>query len=95
MSGRIEARFEALAEERRAGLVTFLCAGDPDAATFDRLLAGLPAAGADLLEIGMPFTDPMADGPSIQAGKPEGARRRHHPAPRARDGAALPRARRR
>ncbi len=68
MSGRIEARFKALAEEQRAALVTFLCAGDPDEATFDRLLAGLPGAGADLLEIGMPFTDPMADGPSIQAG---------------------------
>ncbi len=68
MSGRIEARFRALAEARRAGLVTFLCGGDPDEATFDRLLAGLPEAGADLVEIGMPFTDPMADGPAIQAG---------------------------
>jgi tryptophan synthase alpha chain len=68
VSGRIEARFKALAAEQRAAFVTFLCAGDPDEATFDRVLAGLPGAGADLVEIGMPFTDPMADGPSIQAG---------------------------
>ncbi|HEX5077815.1 MAG TPA: tryptophan synthase subunit alpha [Geminicoccaceae bacterium] len=66
--GRIERRFAALREERRAGLVTYLCAGDPDPATSAELIVGLPAAGADLIEIGMPFTDPMADGPSIQAG---------------------------
>jgi tryptophan synthase alpha chain len=65
--GRIERRFASLAEEGRAGLVTFVTAGDPDPATSQRLLAGLPAAGADMIEIGMPFTDPMADGPSIQA----------------------------
>jgi tryptophan synthase alpha chain len=64
---RIARRFAALAAERRAGLVTFLTAGDPDAETAARLLAGLPAAGADLIELGMPFTDPMADGPAIQA----------------------------
>jgi len=64
---RIAARFVALAREGRAGLVTYLTCGDPDAVTFAQLLAGLPAAGADLIEIGMPFSDPMADGPAIQA----------------------------
>jgi len=68
MSLRIEARFAALREQRRAGLVTFLVAGDPDMATFEELLAALPEAGADVIEIGMPFSDPMADGPTIQAG---------------------------
>jgi tryptophan synthase alpha chain len=68
VSSRIAARFAALRAEGRAGLVTFLCGGDPDGATFDALLAGLAPAGADLIEIGMPFTDPMADGPAIQAG---------------------------
>ncbi len=67
MSGRIEARFAELRASGRAGLVTFLVAGDPDMATFAELLAGLPAAGADIIEIGMPFSDPMADGPTIQA----------------------------
>ncbi|HZS84186.1 MAG TPA: tryptophan synthase subunit alpha [Stellaceae bacterium] len=67
MSRRIEARFAALRAEGRAGLVAFLMAGDPDGATSARLIAGLPAAGADLIEIGMPFSDPMADGPAIQA----------------------------
>jgi tryptophan synthase alpha chain len=66
-ASRIAARFAALAREGRAGLVTYLTCGDPDAATFARLLDGLPAAGADLVEVGMPFSDPMADGPSIQA----------------------------
>ena len=68
MSGRIERRFAALKEANRAGLVIYLCAGDPDPQTSAELIAGLPQAGADLIEIGMPFTDPMADGPSIQAG---------------------------
>jgi tryptophan synthase alpha chain len=67
-SGRIERRFALLREENRAGLITYLCAGDPDPQTSAELIAGLPEAGADLIEIGMPFTDPMADGPSIQAG---------------------------
>ncbi|WGF89979.1 tryptophan synthase subunit alpha [Marinivivus vitaminiproducens] len=66
--GRIEARFAALKAEGRAGLVTYICGGDPDPETFQTLFDGLPAAGADILEIGMPFTDPMADGPTIQAG---------------------------
>ena len=64
---RIPRRFAALKAEGRAALVTFLTAGDPDAATSLALIRGLPAAGADLIEIGMPFTDPMADGPAIQA----------------------------
>ncbi len=68
MSGRIERRFAELEAAGRAGLITFVSAGDPEAATSAALLAGLPAAGADLIEIGMPFSDPMADGPTIQAG---------------------------
>jgi tryptophan synthase alpha chain len=63
---RIAARFAALKAEGRAGLVTFITAGDPDAATAQAILDGLPAAGADLIELGMPFSDPMADGPAIQ-----------------------------
>jgi tryptophan synthase alpha chain len=63
---RIEARFAALHKQGRAGLVAYLTAGDPDPDTSARLFAGLPAAGADLIEVGMPFSDPMADGPAIQ-----------------------------
>jgi tryptophan synthase alpha chain len=63
---RIAKRFAALREAGRAGLVTYLTAGDPDPETSARLFAGLAAAGADLIEIGMPFSDPMADGPAIQ-----------------------------
>jgi tryptophan synthase alpha chain len=64
--GRIQRRFAKLRDEKRAGLITYFMAGDPDGATFETLLAELPAAGADLIEVGMPFSDPMADGPSIQ-----------------------------
>ncbi|WP_439541460.1 tryptophan synthase subunit alpha [Hyphomicrobium sp.] len=64
---RIDRRFVALKAEGRAGLVTFVTAGDPDLATSKTILAGLPKAGADLIELGMPFSDPMADGPAIQA----------------------------
>jgi len=64
---RIERRFAALAHERRAALVTFVTAGDPDPATSLDILRALPGAGADLIELGMPFTDPMADGPAVQA----------------------------
>jgi len=67
VSGRIARRFAALKSAGRAGFVTFVTAGDPDMETFERILAGLPGAGADLIEIGMPFSDPMADGPAIQA----------------------------
>ncbi len=63
---RIGRRFAALKSEGRAGLVTFVTGGDPDLETSARILAGLPGAGADLIELGMPFSDPMADGPSIQ-----------------------------
>jgi tryptophan synthase alpha chain len=64
---RIERRFAKLREEGRAGLVIYLTAGDPDPETSLALFQGLAEAGADLIEIGMPFSDPMADGPSIQA----------------------------
>jgi tryptophan synthase alpha chain len=64
---RIERRFAKLRAEGRAGLVIYLMAGDPDPATSRTLFEGLAGAGADLIEIGMPFSDPMADGPSIQA----------------------------
>jgi tryptophan synthase alpha chain len=64
---RIARRFAALKSQGRAGLVTYLSCGDPDAETFSRVLAGLPKAGADLIEVGVPFSDPMADGPAIQA----------------------------
>lgn len=67
MTTRIERRFADLKKEGRAALVTFLTAGDPDAATSLAILKNLPAAGADVIELGMPFTDPMADGPAIQA----------------------------
>jgi tryptophan synthase alpha chain len=67
MPTRLDDCFAALAARRRAGLVTFVMAGDPDFATSLAILQGLPRAGADILEIGMPFTDPMADGPIIQA----------------------------
>ncbi|MDP7468514.1 MAG: tryptophan synthase subunit alpha [Alphaproteobacteria bacterium] len=59
--------FEHLRWENRAGLVAFITGGDPDAATSQALLEGLAGAGADVIELGMPFSDPMADGPSIQA----------------------------
>ena len=66
MSTRIDRRFAQLKTEGRAALVTFLTAGDPDAETSLALLRAIPAAGADVVELGMPFTDPMADGPAIQ-----------------------------
>ncbi len=67
MTTRIDRRFAALKTEGRAALVTFITAGDPDADTSLAILKALPAAGADVVELGMPFTDPMADGPSVQA----------------------------
>src|SRR6185312_4050458 len=67
MTTRIETRFVALKKEGRAALVTFLMAGDPDLKTSLAIIKSLPKAGADVIEIGMPFTDPMADGPAIQA----------------------------
>ena len=67
MTTRIDTRFAKLGAEGRAALVTFVMAGDPDPATSLAIIKALPAAGADLIEIGMPFTDPMADGPAVQA----------------------------
>jgi tryptophan synthase alpha chain len=67
MTTRIEKRFAALKQEGRAALVTFTMAGDPDFDTSVAIAKALPAAGADVIEIGTPFTDPMADGPAIQA----------------------------
>src|SRR4051812_8570479 len=67
MSTRIEKRFAALKAKGRAALVTFVTAGDPDAETSLAIANALPAVGADVIELGMPFTDPMADGPSVQA----------------------------
>ena len=66
-SGRIRRRFEKLKAANRGGLITFVTAGDPDPITSLDLVLGLPKAGVDLIELGMPFTDPMADGPAIQA----------------------------
>ena len=67
MPNRIDRRFAALAAEGRAGFVAYVMAGDPDPATALEIVRGLPGAGADLIELGMPFTDPMADGPAVQA----------------------------
>jgi tryptophan synthase alpha chain len=66
-SARIKARFQSLKAKKQSGLVTFVTAGDPDFETSAKILNGLPQAGADIIELGMPFTDPMADGPAIQA----------------------------
>jgi len=68
MTTRIDSKFAALKKEGRSALVTFITAGDPDYKTSLKIIAGLPKAGADVIEFGMPFTDPMADGPAIQAG---------------------------
>ena len=67
MTARLDLRFQRVAAERRAALLTFIMAGDPDAETSSVLLAALPGAGADIVELGMPFSDPIADGPAIQA----------------------------
>src|ERR1700683_3321001 len=67
MTERMDRRFAALRKKGRAALVTFTMAGDPDEATSLAIIKALPKAGADVIELGMPFTDPMADGPAIQA----------------------------
>jgi len=88
--GRISARFAALKQQRRGALIPFLEAWDPDQATSMAILRGMPEAGADLIEIGMPFTDPMADGPIISGrrqARPEG---RRQSASRPDHGARLP-----
>ena len=64
---RVASTFSRLSKEHRAGLVTFITAGDPNLQTSLEILQRLPSAGADIIEIGMPFSDPMADGPAIQA----------------------------
>jgi tryptophan synthase alpha chain len=66
MTPRLDLRFQRVAAERRAALLTFIMAGDPDPETSSAILAALPAAGADIVELGMPFSDPIADGPAIQ-----------------------------
>ncbi|WP_369057894.1 tryptophan synthase subunit alpha [Caulobacter sp. 73W] len=63
---RIDRRFAALAAEDRAAFIAYIMAGDPDAATALEIMRGLPAAGADIIELGFPFSDPMAEGPTIQ-----------------------------
>jgi tryptophan synthase alpha chain len=67
MDSRIDRRFAALKTEGRAAFVAFVTAGDPDYVTSEKILHGLPDAGADVIELGMPFSDPMADGPAVQA----------------------------
>jgi tryptophan synthase alpha chain len=67
MTTRITDRFALCARENRAALVTYVMAGDPDPETAQRIVDALPAAGADIIELGMPFSDPMADGEVIQA----------------------------
>ena len=67
MTTRIDTRFSELKKQHRSAFITFVMAGDPDPATSLSIIKALPKAGADVLEIGMPFTDPMADGPAIQA----------------------------
>src|ERR1700685_1562372 len=66
MTARLDMRFQRVAAEGRAALLTFIMAGDPDAETSSAILAALPTAGADIVELGMPFSDPIADGPAIQ-----------------------------
>ncbi len=66
IASRLNARFADLKRAGRAGFVAYIMAGDPDAATTLKVLQGLPAAGADIIELGFPFSDPMADGPAIQ-----------------------------
>jgi len=67
MTERMDRRFAALAEENRPALVTYFMGGDPDYDTSLAVMRAMPAAGADIIELGMPFSDPMADGPAIQA----------------------------
>ena len=66
MTERLDLRFQRVAAEGRAALLTYIMAGDPDSETSSAILAALPAAGADIVELGMPFTDPIADGPAVQ-----------------------------
>ena len=90
MDSRIDRRFAALKAEGRKALVTFVTAGDPDYATAKNILFGLPAAGADIIELGMPFSDPMADGPAVQASSLRALKAGHTMQQHARPGARLP-----
>ena len=89
MTTRIDARFAELKKQGRSAFITFLMAGDPDPATSLEIIKALPKAGADVIEIGMPFTDPMADGPAIQAAGLAGAEGRHDAEEDAGDGARV------
>ena len=95
MTTRIDSRFAELEREGRAALVTFVMAGDPDPETSLAILKALPEAGADVIELGMPFTDPMADGPAIQAAGLRALARRADAGQDARAGARVPQGRRR
>src|SRR2546430_16653920 len=75
MTTRIDARFAELKKEGRSAFITFLMAGDPDPSTSLDIIKALPKAGPDIIEIGMPFTDPMADGPASQAAGVRGLKR--------------------
>ncbi|MEK9692632.1 MAG: tryptophan synthase subunit alpha, partial [Rhodospirillaceae bacterium] len=75
---RIKNTFEELASDNRAALITFITAGDPNMDTSMQILDALPDAGADLIELGMPFTDPMADGPTIQLSSQRALRSGHN-----------------
>jgi tryptophan synthase alpha chain len=77
MARRIDKTFAALGKAARPALVTFVTAGDPDLATSEAILAALPGAGADIIELGMPFSDPMADGPAVQAASVRALRAGH------------------
>ncbi len=79
MTTRIDARFAELKKQGRSAFITFLMAGDPDPATSLDIIKALPKAGADIIEIGMPFTDPMADGPADPGGGLARAEGRHDP----------------
>jgi hypothetical protein len=92
-AGRIDRRFAALKDEGRPALVTFVMAGDPDYDTSLAIVGALPKAGADLIELGMPFSDPMADGPAIQASGLRALKAGRRSGRRWRDGARLPRER--
>ncbi|BBI72989.2 hypothetical protein HAALTHF_26000n [Vreelandella aquamarina] len=75
-TSRLDSCFTALKQKNRPALISYLTAGDPDAKTSRRLLHGLPEAGVDIIELGMPFSDPMADGPAIQKSRPARAGKR-------------------
>ena len=91
MTARLDLRFQRVAAERRAALLTFIMAGDPDTETSSAILAALPAAGADIVELGMPFSDPIADGPAIQGAGRRALEANQTLASDPQDGEAIPR----